>query len=180
MNTILDEIRRAHKANLCYLAVTSSLSLPDLCCALASPDGETNRDKYKAWCREWLKPPFPLTDMDMWKLRSGVVHQGIFGHPQIRYSRVIFALPGSPAPSVLVRGTHVDLSPEGLKEMATAKVRDPLILDSGTFCETIMDAVSDWYSVNRNDPQVLANMPRLLQLRPRGKKPYYDSYPVIA
>jgi hypothetical protein len=180
MTVILDEIRKALKANLCYLAVTSSLSLPDICCALASPDGETTRDRYKAWCREWLKPPFPLTDVDMWKLRSGVVHQGTFGHPQNRYSRVIFTLPGSPAQGVLVSGTHVDFNPEGLREMATAKRRDPLILNSGTFCETTMDAVFKWHSVNRNDPHVLANMPRLIQLRPPRIKPYYDNYPVIA
>ncbi|EQD56665.1 hypothetical protein B1A_11430, partial [mine drainage metagenome] len=49
METILQEIERALDAHLYYLAVAMVLTLPDICAALASADGESSGQRYRDW-----------------------------------------------------------------------------------------------------------------------------------
>lgn len=53
------EIERALDAGLFYLAVAMSLTLPDICAALESPNGEASGPKYKAWFNANLARYFP-------------------------------------------------------------------------------------------------------------------------
>jgi hypothetical protein len=65
METILQEIDKALNAGLCYLAIAMALTVPDICAALESPNGETNGPKYKAWYNANLANRYPrITDAD--------------------------------------------------------------------------------------------------------------------
>ena len=95
MEMILKEIEAALAAKLYYLAVTLSLTLPDVCAALEAADGGTSSDRYKAWYTAHLGPTYGamLTADDCCSLRCGVIHQGRFGDQQHQYSRVLFTIP---------------------------------------------------------------------------------------
>ncbi len=96
MKAITSEIERALSAGLYYLALAMSLSLPDICAALESPDGETSGQRYKRWCDVWFLPCYPeLTSLDLYSLRCGVLHQGRLGHSKMQFSRVLSTVPNS-------------------------------------------------------------------------------------
>jgi len=163
MQVIISEIERAISYGLYYLAMMMTLSLPDICAALESDDGETSGSKYRAWYDTWVADGYSsLTADDCYRIRCGVVHQGRFGHPHMRYARVLFTVPN-------VKGTvfHENIS------------NDALNLDVVIFCRDIMQCVSQWYAAKQNDPHVVANMPRLVQYREHGLAPYMVGMPLI-
>jgi hypothetical protein len=164
METILREIDRALNLELYYVAVVMALTLPDICAALESPDGETSGPQYQDWFNANLACTYPrMTALDCYKLRCGVLHQGRCGHPQMQFSRVIFTLP-DPARNQI----HNNIT------------RGPLNLDAVLFCQEVMAAVRQWFVAKANDPNVLANLPRLVQLHPRALPPHVIGVAVIA
>jgi hypothetical protein len=163
METVLQEIERALQARVYYLALVVALTLPDICAALESPDGQTDRDRYKVWYNANLGGRYgALTDADCYSLRCGVVHQGRFGHPKMGYGRVVFSLPGT---GIFLHNNIVN---------------DALKLDVGQFCRDMVQAARRWFASKQNDPTVQANLPNLVQLRPQGLAPYIVGMPLIA
>lgn len=164
MDVITDEIERALSAGLYYLAIVVALGLPDVCAALESDDGEATKQKYRTWCDAWLLPSYPgLTSDDLYSMRCGVVHQGRLGHPKMQYSRVLFTLP-NPSRNVFHRGV----------------INDAPNLDAVTFCRDVTDAVARWHAATGAEPNVVANLPRLVRFYAQGLAPYLVGVPLIA
>jgi hypothetical protein len=161
VDVILAEIKRALDARAYYAALMTTLTLPDVCAALASPGGKTTKSKklYKAWCDRWFTGYPDLTSTDLYSLRCGVVHQGTLGHGDSQFARVIFSLPESPVVTVLMD--------------------DMLSLDLHTFCQVMMDAVERWYATEKHNRTVQENLPRLVQVHPDGLPPYIVGIPFI-
>lgn len=164
VTAITDEVEKALRANLYYLAVVSALTLPDICSSLESESGSTSSPQYRAWYERWLFPKYnDLTPEDVWSLRCGVIHQGRFGHPRMQYSRVLFTLP-NPQNNYF----HNNI------------LNDALNLDASTFCRDMVAAVGQWHEAKQGDANVKANLPRLLRLYPTGLAPYMVGMPLIA
>jgi hypothetical protein len=164
MKEITDEIEKALSADLYYLAILTALSLPDICAALESDNGETSGAKYKAWYDAWMAKLYPeITSVDLYSLRCGIVHQGRLGHAKMQYSRVLFTIPNAQR-NVFHRNIF----------------NDALNLDAVVFCRDVVRCVSEWYEAKHNDPNVKANFPRLLRLRVNGLAPYMVGVPLIA
>jgi hypothetical protein len=169
MEMILREIERALDAQLYYPAVVMTLTLPDICAALESPDGKTSGQKYKDWYNRYLAEVSPgMTDVDCYSLRCGVVHQGRVGHPNLRYSRIVFSLPQSAFRGSLVSGFNA-----GSDEVF-------LMLDAEQFCHAVMNQVRIWMEEKETDATVKMNLPRLVQFRPNGLPPNIAGVPLIA
>lgn len=146
---------------LYYLALMMTLALPDICAALESPDGESSGKQYKNWYNANLQRKFqPLTAVDVWKLRCGVLHQGRVSHPDMQFERVIFTLPGRG----FIHGNIFDRV---------------LNLDLTRFCNDVMQSVRDWLGANQTNPNVIKNLPNLVQFRPHGLPPSMIGMPVI-
>src|SRR6266404_5355686 len=151
MEMILQEVDRAVRAQLFYLAVAMALTLPDICSALGSPNGETEGRKYRNWYNANLAARYPnITADDMWSLRNGVLHQGRCGHPNMQYSRILFTLP----------------EPQG-NRVHNCIVNDALNLDAIQFCRDVVDSVRVWFAANQNGKNVVVNLPNLVQYRPK-------------
>jgi hypothetical protein len=164
MEAILTEIDRALDAGLYYLAIALSLTLPDICGALESPDGGATRERFTAWYDTYLAQTYQsLTAADCYSLRCGVIHQGRFGDQKGQYSRVIFTVP-NPQKNVF----HGNI------------LNDAYNLDAVRFCHDLIDAVRTWYVAKKNDPNVAANIPKLVTYRPLGLTPYMVGMPLIA
>ena len=164
MQAIIGEVNRALEAELYYLAVMLSLSLPDICAALEAPTGETTRPQYMAWCDQWFTGYPDLTSKDLYCLRCGVLHQGRLGHKGMQYARVLFTLPD------IVRGNYAHGN----------VMNDALNLDAITFCRDMVGCVMDWYAAKKGDANVVKNLSRLVQLHENGLSPYITGVPVIA
>lgn len=164
MEVIIREIEAALDAGFYYLAIAVTLTLPDICSALESPQGRTSGPQYKAWYDNWLAAAYPMvTADDMYSLRCGLIHQGRFGQGNMQYDRILFTLP-NPQRNIY----HQNI------------MNDALNLDAATFSRDMLQAVKGWYAAKQTDPVVQGNLPRLLQFYPQGLAPYMVGMPLIA
>ena len=165
MDLILEDVERALRAELYYVALAVALSLPGVCAALEQMSGSTSgKDKslYMDWYDRYLARTYPfMTALDCYSLRCGVVHQGKFGHDKMQYDRVVFTMPHSV-------GLHNNV------------LDDVLNLDVVRFCRDVLQAVRTWRQEKSSDLTVRRNLPRLVQFRPDGIEPYIVGLPVIA
>lgn len=161
---LLNEINAAAEKGLPFLAVAMTVALPDICVSLASDDGRTNRDSYKAWCAANLpqdKFSFVTAD-DLWSMRCGVLHNGRFGDLKHNVARVIFALPNS--------GFTI----------TNAQFNDAYVYSVVDFCRHFTEAVYHWFEANRDNEAIKVNLPRLMQYRQGGISPYITGATVLA
>lgn len=166
METILREIEQAIDAGLYYLAISATLTLPEICAALESTNGSTagrSQASYETWYNTNLADrSFSfLTATDCWRYRCGASHQGQFGHPEAQYGRVIFTLPHT-------------------VKLHNNIINDALNLDAVRFCRELVAAVRVWFATARHNPTVQRNLLHLVQLRPNGHPPYIGGIPVIS
>lgn len=170
MNAILDDIDRALKAELYYVAIAAALALPDICGAMEATNGRATGDRYKKWWRERLGKIYPqLTDDDIYSLRCGVVHAGSFGHGNMQYDRIIFQIP---TPGIHVHST--------LFKNCAGTTSTVFVLNPIDFCNDIVAATATWYIEKEDDPTVKKNLPRIVQTRLDGYIPCFNGIPVIA
>jgi hypothetical protein len=166
LEAVLSEIDRAIRAELYYLAVAMTLTLPDICAALENEKAFSGKNEYKQWYLDNLAHKFPyMSDSDCYSLRCGVVHKGNLGLKTkgSSFTRVIFTIP------------HARRS-----RWHNCVADDALQFDAVLFCHDFMSGVRDWYSKACDDPTVQSNLPNLLQFRPQGLPPYMVGMPVIA
>jgi hypothetical protein len=81
----------------------------------------------------------------------------------MQYARVLFTVPN--ANRIIFHCNVVD---------------DALNLDVVTFCHDMIRAVERWYTAKQANPNVVANMPRLVQFHANGLAPYLVGAPLIA
>jgi hypothetical protein len=82
MNEILRQIRAASATGLYFLALFCALTLPDICGALESENGQASGSKYKAWLR--ANVPEQATDADLiYGLRCSLLHQGFIAQGRL-------------------------------------------------------------------------------------------------
>ena len=160
---ILNEINKAAKEGLPFLAIAMCVALPDICASLASADGRSVPHTYKAWCKNNLGAEFSfVTPDDLYSMRCGVLHNGRFGDLKHNVGRIIFALPG------------------GSPGFVNCVANDAYVYSVVDFCKHFTDAVFKWFEANKNDANIQANIPRLMQYRVGGFAPYFHGLTVLA
>ena len=163
LEILLDEIERALDAGFFYLAVATTLTLPDICVSLVAEDGRSNGVLYKAWCDKNLGSDFGwVTGEDLYSFRCGVSHNGRFGDLKHNVARVVFALPGG-----------------GIR-LQNGRLNDAYVYSADEFCRNFMNAVRRWYDANKDDCNLAANLDRLVQYRAKGLAPYVIGVPLLA
>lgn len=168
IEVITGEIERALSHQFYYLALIGALTLPELCAALETTDGNTsgkNAALYTKWCDAWLTAYPDVAGSDIYALRCGVVHEGRLGNGKSKYKRIAFTLPDG-------RGNVI--------QQLTVNATELLSLDLVTFCRQMIASASMWYVAKQTDSNVQRNLPRLLQYRPQGLSPYIVGLPLIA
>jgi hypothetical protein len=167
MRNIILEIHQALDWGSYYAAIVTSLTLPDICGQLETPN-ERVGVRYRRWSDAWFIAKYAnfLTSDDLYQLRNGVLHAGtMMGPPGHQVNRVGFFLPGAN----FMHKFHLS----GLGGTI-------LLLDARTFCRDMTASVEDWYAAKKNDATVQANLPNVLQLHPEGIFPLIVGPAIIA
>lgn len=164
MESLLRQIEHCLLVNMHHLAVVTTLTLPDICAAVESENGQTDQVKYENWYNRYLATALdPMTSKECWQLRCGVIHQGKFSHDRMQYSRVIFTLPDARE-----RMVHKGI------------FGDVLQFDAEKFCRDVIKAVRRWANGKRNDPIFVRNSANLVQYRQNGLSPMMEGFDIIA
>jgi hypothetical protein len=95
MRDFLQQIESGLRANLYYLSLMAALSIPDMCAALSSLDGQTTSFKYADWFDENVAAKYggTLNGRTCYQFRCSLLYQGTTQHPGSAYSRIIFLEP---------------------------------------------------------------------------------------
>ncbi len=163
MQDFLDQIRMALNQNLYYVALWACLTIPDICGAIDSIDGQADGAKYVRWFDQYVASNCPYFDgLACYQFRCSMLHQGSTMNPRSNYSRVLFLEPGTTT-NIL----HCNV------------LMDALNLDLGIFCTAMLDGADRWLGQASGMPQFLHNYDRFVRRYPNGLSPYIVGTPVI-
>lgn len=122
-----DDMKRCRTGRAYWALLHVTVCLPDICAALQSNDGDTNKRRYKAWCNKYLPDPL-LSGSERWQMRCKVLHEGRASIPRsMRYDGFAFTQPAPTGPAY-----HKQL--EG----------KTLVLDVGEMAEEMKNGVEAW------------------------------------
>jgi hypothetical protein len=165
MRDFVGQIREVlQNSRLYYAALFISLTLPDICGAIGSENGEASRQKYINWYNKYASDSCKfLTGEDCYLIRCSILHQGSTQHPKGKYNRIVFV-----EPSATTNVFHCNI------------LNDALNLDVHIFCENMIQGVETWLKENENTELYQNNYDRLIRRYPKGLKPYIVGVPVIS
>lgn len=164
MEFLLTEIESALDAGLYYMALQSTLTLPDICSTLESPKGETTGAQYIAWYNTHAKEPgcAAMTGEVCWRLRCSYLHEGNTQNPRSPFSRILFSV--TDHRHVILHNIIVD---------------DVMNVDLVIFCRNVISSVRKWEAKMKDNPTFLNNYKKLIKTHPMGLAPYITGIPII-
>src|SRR5258706_10529303 len=142
VDRLFEEIAIAATNGLYFLALIATLSVPDMCSGLESPDGQTKGPQYIAWFDRWVAPRYAsnFDGTDCYGLRCSLLHEGRARPHQGLYARAIFVEP----------------SPIGV--FHNNVLNDALNLDIPSFCRDVIDGARQWLPTVQGTPTFESNL----------------------
>lgn len=191
MRDLLHQIEAGLDANLYYLSLYVSLTIPDICGALNSDNGHATADKYKEWFNKyvackynsaWLleksleavpesiqesvreehKPEQLFSAEDCYRFRCSLLHQGTSQHSKGTHKQILFVEPGATTSTF-----HLN------------RFGDVLNIDVPIFCNDIVDSAEQWLNEVETTERYRRNYNRVMRRYPNGLSPYIVGVPVI-
>ena len=164
---LLTQVRAGLNVNLYYLSLYVTLTIPDICGALESNNGQAQKSKYTSWFDRYIGPQYQgfLTADDCYSFRNSILHQGSSQpqHPRAStYSRILFVEPGA------YSGT-----------LHSNVLEDALNIDVGIFCDDILTGAERWLAQVEGTQPYETNYDRFLKRYQNGLPPYIVGIPVI-
>jgi len=165
MREFLAQVRKGLDANLYYLSLVSALTIPDICGAMDSENGEAKPKKYIAWFDRYIPPEYRglLDGKDCYDFRCSLLHQGSSHRKNSRYTRVLFVEPS--ATNIVL---HLNI------------IFGALNIDVGIFCNDLVGGAEKWLDENENTDLYRKNYDRFMRRYPDGLRPYIVGVPVIS
>ena len=164
MEFLLKEIEQALNSGMYFMALQSTLSLPDICGALQSSNGMATKSNYISWYDTYAKESSSnaISGEDCYYFRCSCLHQGTTQNPNSSYSRILFLVPNNQ----IVAHNNI--------------FNDALNIDINVFCSNILSAVRKWKLLVKDDPNYVQNYANLIKVYPNGLPPYIIGIPVIS
>lgn len=173
MDYLILEIESALKNNEYFIALFCTLTLPDICAALESEDGETTGQRYRDWYSNNMVDQRSLDDKQCYNFRCKMLHQGRSSYHNThskdgkndKDQRVIFIYPND---RIYMDNNRLFI---GTKEAITVDLRK--------FCKNMIQSVRIWESKMKKNPIYIKNCENLITIRPDGIAPFVVGMPFI-
>jgi hypothetical protein len=164
MQNLLDQIEGAQAHGLYTLALSASLTIPDICGALEAHNGWATRDRYLAWYEKNVVPMMPGAPpaLDVYRFRCSLLHQGRALLSGASSTRVIFIEPGKTS-----------------NVFHNCRIGDALLIDEPLFVAALVSAARKWLAGPGLSPNVAANLGKFVARHPDGLAPYVGGVSVI-
>jgi hypothetical protein len=169
MRDFIAQIQQAIQGHAFYLALYASLTLPDICGAMESQDGQATRIKFIEWFDKYVTPSYTyggrstLTGEVCYFYRCALLHQGRAQHPKLGFSRILFIEPG-----VTTNVFHNNV------------LNDALNIDVSIFCTDVLNGVRAWLVAVEGTENFRKNAELFMQRYPNGLPPFIVGVPVIS
>ena len=183
IEAIITEAKRALSLKLYYVALLTTLTIPDICSRLESPE-KWRIEHYIPWLDKYFDGYSNLTSRDIFHIRGGLVHRGHFRHPESRFDRVVFAPNDGPIrfdDAITILNSNVRLGGKTLEEIGFGGDQGGrvLMLDIDRFCNQMFAAARKFADLNGGSEPVRSMLKNLVRYRPHGIPPFIVGSPVI-
>lgn len=166
MEEFLNQIKMALDNKLYFIALQSTLTIPDICAKLSTTTEETTKKDYIKWYEQNIINKQQLTAKDCYYFRCGMLHEGKAQHKNMKLSRVIFLVPND---NIVFSGNTFNIN--GKKAIN---------IDLPTFCNEMINCALKWWNENKDDAIVKNNYESIIKYYPNGFAPFIGGIPVIA
>ena len=165
MRIFLSQIEVGLRANLYYVSLLASLSVPDICGAINSENGAASGEKYAAWFDQYVGAEYSqcFNGEDCYRFRCSFLHQGSSQRSDARYSRILFV-----EPTATTNIFHRNI------------LNDALNIDVRIFCLDIIEGAKEWLDEVEETDRFQENYGKFMRRYPNGLPPYIDGVPVIS
>lgn len=175
MEGMLHEIQVAYKNGLYRLALFSVLTLPDICGALRSSDGEADSKKYTDWYEEFVLSKYPvLSATEAYQYRCSALHQGKSEPRRSEnkdYERIIFLDPSAKNRITVKRISVTDPN--------TGEKKSAIAIDLESLIHAILSGVDESLQIAKGTKPFDDNYKNFMQLYPQGISPWIGGASVI-
>jgi|SRR5882762_3055501 len=167
MDDFLKQIELAQNANLFYLSLFCSLSVPDICGALDATDGRATASRYRSWYQDHVVPRYDTLSADeAYLFRCSSLHQGSSEPDRPRdYERVVFIEPAQL--SINVRRME-------------ASGRIAIMIDLKRLIPAIVAAARSFCAERSGSEPFDSNIKAFMRRHPKGFPPWVMGAPTIA
>ena len=94
MEYLINDIEKALDNGLYFIALQSTLTLPDICASLEDKKYPTLRERYSTWFDNNVTTKESIDGLQAWNFRCKMSHQGIAAYSNdIKNKRIVFAYP---------------------------------------------------------------------------------------
>lgn len=162
MQDIIAAVKKSLEEGNYYSALFLIITLPSICGALESDNGEDSPTKYIGWYDRYIDD-LALKGNDCYALRCSLLHQGRSTHRSSSFSRVVFTFP---IPSRNVFHNN--------------QMNGVLNLDIPLFCERLLKATEKWQDEVENTANYKKNISNSIRIYPNGLAPFIVGVPLIS
>ena len=170
MNEFLNQLDKVAENGFSYVSLFTALTIPDICAALESADGQATGPRYKAWFDRWVSPKYTvgpdrrpsLSGETCYAYRCGLLHQGRSMHKKLGYSRIMF------------------VERQNGNVFHNNVINDALNIDIPLFVESITSSAREWLETMENDENFNKNFPHFMKRHSGGLAPYIVGVDVIS
>lgn len=164
MRKMLEQIQKALCVDLHFVALSSTLIVPDIAGAIDSTNGTASAEKYKMWYDTWVGSACSFMNGEIcYQMRCSLLHQGTFSLKKGPYKRVIFI-----HPAVMNIHMHCNV------------MNDALNLDIGKFCADVIMGAKNWLRKVESTELFKVNYSKFMRTYPQELPPYIAGVPVIS
>lgn len=163
MRELITQIENGLEHDLYLLSLYSALTLPDICGAIGSNNGEATGQKYKEWYSKYVFEKYSLIDADTcYNFRCKALHQSLTEskRPSDDYSFIAFA---EPQP----KNTGNIVSIQIGKSEIDGKV-GPKSIDVVKFILAIIEGTKEWMEEHNGTEPYDLNISKTINRHPEG------------
>lgn len=167
MEELIRQIRVGIENKLYFLGLYTTLTLPDICGATDSQDGNANGQKYKAWYNEYVYPNYNLlTDSECYNLRCKILHQGQ-SHAKKNTDYYTF---------IAFKEPDLNIEGGGIVNIGRVIINGqpgPKVITLTEFINAVLVGVEKWISEKRGTNLFEKNMEKFIKRNPNGIPPFW-------
>lgn len=130
MRNLLEQIEKALDLKLYYLALYTTLTIPDICGAMSTDKEKKVKKRYVEWFNKYVSHKYgpEFTAEDCYYYRCSILHQGSSEHEKSQYSRILFIEPGATKSSFhkFVHSHPIKPITEEVRDKAMKKVSEAI------------------------------------------------------
>lgn len=162
MEELLKQIELALQAGLYWVALQSTLTIPDICGKIDYPNIRVGK-RYIKWYDTNVKQSSDfMTGKDCYGYRCTIIHEGKSKPTNSKFNRIMFLEPNSQ-----IQG-HNNI------------IDDALWIDINIFCNNIICACKKWLIEKESDPNYIKIKDDIVGYHPNGIPPYIVGLPIYS